>query len=1337
MAIASPQTPASMNRRIAGGKATAAGMNFQATVSALVAVNILTGKPLRWLETLTRDVPTSVSGETGGPGDDLMIELSNGETCEIQVKRGLKAGGDLWSSITKLATGLERKACSFGVLVVCPLASQVIRGDLAKDLRRIGDGRADNLSRIGTQLLNHLRPLTDVESVTQRLRIVTVSGVPDQNTDVSHAKCELDAILLDPNQTDAAWDRLCKDASTVIESGGRRTTLSLLGVLASAGISVRASATGPAASIARIREAQIQASRDFSVLGFSKPLPIEGAWLPLVAEVVKNAQTTGALADVVAQYHGDNRREEGNDLHAATIGLFIRHGVVVGGPGLGKSTLLKRLALSYSKMGLPVLRVRLQEVAIRMKQMGATFLEALLALGTEPPSLDIKLFSSWAELEPVILCDGLDECDGMQERVAEALKDFGASNPRARIIVTTRPVGYHTTLLSGWRHYRLQPLEWSYVTLHVRSLLEAAFPVDGVLVDAAYEFATDQLKHSGVRSLATRTPLILGLCASLAIKRVPFGESKTELYRQLFKVIRDLPIARPEPPFLSPRIADAVVDYWGLVTVSSPLLLRDAQADLVAELLSREFAQSVPSSKIEIDRYLEYWENRGLLETLSHGGEKVVTFIHRSFGEFAAARALMRIADTDVSITRIKDQVRNHSWNPVLDFVAGLGGWRLVRDAAWRHRADFDFPRILAQVAKAGTEAPGGLTRDEFATVVESALPFLSSPVRSIASEVGHALWRVGAGHSSVVTPHLEDLADHVFPWTKLIGWNLRLLDPQGGIDREALGRIFLNLPQLAHPINHGISTESGRLVLGRDDFSDVVSTFVCSALPQVIALGVDLAKLGEVILSDLGLSTDDVFRVDEILKRANLGDLRVRIRNRYLPNIDLNSWLPKSRAAHLNVLGALQNVLPSHSESMAIIESGEELYHLAAFFSGTNYLGSGGREGLAELDVTSPSVLEVLRGVVAASGLEPATLSAEVTALRRALVLEEAKDSPSSCFYSVLSLVDAEIDWERIRKMPLDDCLLEATFSTESKWLIQLAANALFVRLADSDIEPFVARVMSEYSGVALWVAAVFCTEKLSKSRAAELLVERIRRGSSAPGLQYLAMGAAEVTDPDSELALVLVEAGLLRHGPLTAKRIASFVDSRMPWSQQLETIVRRGYERWQRDEDPYPKGGGRIPESPRETLLRVLHRHVTFSLEELILQSSDPRGDVSGLARDKLVEHLQESADSRTQFAEGVISGGIEPELVIRVLKTSQPWTEHEAAKMCTKLASGSEDAKRTAIALIEQGHVPIDLAERILLTLSCDDSFSVKQKALRIIEQRPESKSLPVDTWGADQS
>lgn len=104
------------------------------------------------------------------------------------------------------------------------------------------------------------------------------------------------------------------------------------------------------------------------------------------------------------------------------------------------------LANRYSTDGLPVLSVKLKPIAAAMER-GDSFDHALRSQALDGSSITIENFSNARLSDLVILADDLDDCGSSHEAVARALHAFSLGHPCARIIVTTRPIGYTTAAL--------------------------------------------------------------------------------------------------------------------------------------------------------------------------------------------------------------------------------------------------------------------------------------------------------------------------------------------------------------------------------------------------------------------------------------------------------------------------------------------------------------------------------------------------------------------------------------------------------------------------------------------------------------------------------------------------------------------------------------------------------------------------------------------------------------------------------------------------------------------------------------------------------------------------
>ena len=570
-------------KNTSGGAAGAGGFNFQAAITAIAYVHSLRGTPVQWAEGLTASPPVGVLSETGGPGDDISLELVDGSTVEVQVKKGLRTTKAFWSVIDSLSEGIHSRInsdrCTYGILIVCPSSSNTIRQDFANAIRKIGEKNCNDPSDQQSALTEHLRQKGyDPAKICERLRIQTVAALSDHGDAIAAARAELGHICADTSQIMSAWSVLYKNASEAIEKKGRRTISSLVTVLRSSNISIKSDDKDSPAAISQALLKWIDSTTEqFDVLGIDKPLSTDTAWLQLQASVGYDSIKQGfSIEDALHAYHALSEKSANKDeniIDAKTIGTFRKHCVVVGGPGSGKSLLLQVLAREFGKDDFVSLRVKLRDLAKRIETTGCTVEEGLLSLGLGGSGISPEQLRSTGFSELVFLCDGLDECDNYKSVIASGLKDIAASSPSSRIIVTTRPIGYDISELRHWRHYEIRPLNPDKAADQLETLCRGML---GTISDSEDQLRADidtYMKASGARKFISKSPLLLAFAAALILKRKKLGESKIDLYTRIFKLIDNAPDPRKESALAVPRaFRDRVLDHLGWLANTSPLL---------------------------------------------------------------------------------------------------------------------------------------------------------------------------------------------------------------------------------------------------------------------------------------------------------------------------------------------------------------------------------------------------------------------------------------------------------------------------------------------------------------------------------------------------------------------------------------------------------------------------------------------------------------------------------------------------------------------------------------------------------------------------------------------
>ena len=621
-------------KNTSGGAAGAGGFNFQAAITAIAYVHSLRGTPVQWIEGLTASHPVSVSSETGGPGDDISLELADGSIIEVQAKRGLRADNRFWSVIDSLSEGINSDRCTYGILIVCPSSSNTIRCNFAKAIRRVGNKSYEDSSKQQRELIERLKQKGhDPAKICARLRIKAVSALSDQGDAIDAACDKLDHVCADTSQRMSAWNALYKDALLAIETKDRRTSSSLVSVLQASDIAIKSDKNDSPAAISQTLLKWIDTTTEhFGVLGIDEPLSTDTAWLQLQASVGYDSSKHGSsIEDALHAYHELSEKPVNRDeniIDAKTIGTFRKYCVVVGGPGSGKSLLLQVLAREFKKDDFVSLRVKLRDLAKRIETMGCTVEEGLLRLGLGGSKISPEQLRSAGLSELVFLCDGLDECGNYKSVIASGLKDIAASSPSYRIIVTTRPIGYSTSELRDWRHYEITPLNPGKVADQLETLCRGAL---GTVSDSEDQLRADidtYVNASGVQKFISKSPLLLAFAAALILKGKTLGESKTDLYSRIFKLIDDALVPRKDSaPAASQEeeIRNSVLNHLGWLVSTSPLLTAEKIKKQCAKNIERDVGEPHLKSLRLARNSITYWEEAGLIERISHSGQDLIT----------------------------------------------------------------------------------------------------------------------------------------------------------------------------------------------------------------------------------------------------------------------------------------------------------------------------------------------------------------------------------------------------------------------------------------------------------------------------------------------------------------------------------------------------------------------------------------------------------------------------------------------------------------------------------------------------------------------------------------
>lgn len=440
------------------------------------------------------------------------------------------------------------------------------------------------------------------------------------------------------------------------------------------------------------------------------PPPIE-----LPKEILEKLQSEGELQDLPEGLSVEELRASGDRYYSAPSTPVLdvlrapqnQQTIVLGDPGAGKSTLARYIMLSLIDADgdrrlrgafpeyLPILIELRTFNALRDERKCDTFLQFLEYLGkTEgwnltEAALDQKLKTAGT----MVIFDGLDEVFDPEDRehISHSIVGFSHTYSKARIIVTSRIVGYQRRILTdaGFSHYTLQDLDRVQVESFIGRWYDLALsdrPDDAQRRKERILQSFDQ--SASVRQLAGN-PMLLTIMAIIG-KHQELPRERWKLYEHAVSVLiehwevkRHLEALNVDAPFMGEedkkdllrRLAHKM--QAGRSGLKGNYIHRDELQAEFEDYLKTRFTLP-PDRATTISRsMIDQFRQRNFI--LSLYGASVYGFVHRAFLEYFCATAFTyKFEKTqDITIQQLAVDVfethwRDESWHEVLRLICGI-----------------------------------------------------------------------------------------------------------------------------------------------------------------------------------------------------------------------------------------------------------------------------------------------------------------------------------------------------------------------------------------------------------------------------------------------------------------------------------------------------------------------------------------------------------------------------------------------------------------------------------------------------------------------------------------
>lgn len=355
------------------------------------------------------------------------------------------------------------------------------------------------------------------------------------------------------------------------------------------------------------------------------------------------------------EFYFEDKPVAGEELCKQTNRLIV----VTSGPGGGKTTLLKELAILQSKSDKECVAVYLHaRDVLQSKNLLLTAATSLSELSNDGPE---DVYEEIRRSNILYLVDGLDELGSLADRetVIQELRSAASGKRGTRVVLASRPESNPRILasLNDFASYSISPLRLGQIRTFFGKWFGGNSEKASKLLDA--------LRDKGVFEKLPRTPMTMTLVAIVFESKEDLPSTLTDLYLMFVELLTGKwDSNRKVASAFDPQMKVAFLERlaWTMHAERLEVLSYERTIDVASDFLKQE----ATLSDVDPIQFIQSIIDRSQILVPTDGN--LIRFSHMTFQEFFCAQSF---AANQPSDQMILSWYGDDWWKEVLFFIAG------------------------------------------------------------------------------------------------------------------------------------------------------------------------------------------------------------------------------------------------------------------------------------------------------------------------------------------------------------------------------------------------------------------------------------------------------------------------------------------------------------------------------------------------------------------------------------------------------------------------------------------------------------------------------------------